>query len=147
MAGLMGEPGGAGHIADCENARNRGAAIGIGYDMAAINSNAHIFQAQIFNISQNPNRRNDRVKRLGGGFTGLFNMRRHFALCPVELFDHCLLQNMHTLFFKLFFGKSTYFSIFYGQDPIHHLYNGGIRTQRVVKTSKFNSNRARPNNQ
>ena len=115
--------------------------------MRAVDFDAQLFKPQPFDIANNANRRNHRVKAVLFHFAAGFNMRGHSAFAAIKLFHHGLFHDGHTLFHKSLFGKGGNLGVFDWQDPIHDLDNGRIGPERVIKARKFDPNGTRPDHQ
>ena len=74
-------------------------------------------------------------------------MGSYFTFGTVKLFDHCLLQDFHALFFKRFLRKCANFFVFNWQNAVHDFNHSRVSTQRVVEAGKFNSDRTRTDHQ
>ena len=147
VAGLVRQPGRPRHIADGKQAIDARAAIFVGHDMAAIDLDAGLFQAQPLDIADNADGGNHRVEIDRLGLAVLLDMGGDLVLGPVQFRDRRLFHDGHALLFEGFPGKGGDLGILDRQNAVHHLDHGGITPQRVEEAGEFDADGARSDDQ
>ena len=147
MAGFVRKPRRTGDVADGIKAFNARAAMGVGHNMRAVNLHTERFQTQPLHITDDADGRNDGVELLLLDLAANFDMGGDFAFGAVKLLDHGFLHDLHALLHEGLLGEGRDLGVLHGKHAVHNLNNGGICTQGVEETRKFDANRARPNDQ
>ena len=148
MAGFVSQPWRTRDITDGIKARNPSAAEFVRHNMGAVDLDAKRLQPQPFDIADDTNCGNNRIKFCRYSPFRIFQVRGHAnTRLAVQLLDRGLFQDLHALFDKGLLGKGADLGVLHRQHTVHHLTNRDIRPQGVEEAGKLDPNRTRSDHQ
>jgi hypothetical protein len=127
----------------CINARHIGLAGAVDDDHAALGFHAEFFQAQIFDIADHADRRDDALdgKRLCAAFA-VVDGRGDAVGFLVEFGHFGAGENFDALLLKTLAREGGDFGILGGQDLRQHLDHGDLAAERAIERSEFDADGA-----
>src|SRR6516165_7783448 len=148
MLGLVRQKRRTGDIADGIESRYVGFAHAIDDDKAAVSFHTELFQAEVLDIANDADRRDDALDRQRLYAALAVGYRRSDAIrFFIELGHFGAGENLDALFFEALARKSGDLGILNRQDLGQHLDYCHLRAEGAVERSEFDTDRARANNE
>ena len=148
MAGLMGEPGRPGHVADGVNAGLAGFTPFVDLDMTPVDLDPGAFEAKILDIAGDADGEDDAIKaRLLRLAVFRRDFRRDLALRDLQALDTGRRQKLHALGLEGLGRGGGYIGIFHRKDAVQHFDHRHLGAKVVIEARELDADGARPHHQ